>query len=281
MTAQEDQTSTAADGAMSFLGHLEELRWRLLKSVLAVIVMSGAAFYFSDPLLRFLVEPLGGVKLHYTEVTGSFYAYLKISLIAGIMCALPVIFYQLWSFISPGLHSHEKTAILPLVAVSTFLFLVGAAFCYMVVLPISLAFLIGFAGDILSPIITVGSYISFAGLLLIAFGFGFQLPVLCYLLGRMGVISAGFLAKGRRYAIVGILIAGAIITPPDVFTQVLLAVPIYLLYEISIIVVRITGKRREGAEKAEATAESDDTSVASRGAQNRDSEIGGGEKTDE
>ncbi len=266
---------------MGFLGHLEELRWRLLKSVVAVIVMSGAAFYFADPLLRFLVEPLGEVKLHYTEVTGSFYAYLKISLIAGMMSALPIIFYQLWSFISPGLHAHEKTAILPLVAVSTFLFLLGAGFCYLIVLPISLAFLIGFAGDILSPIITVGSYISFAGLLLIAFGFGFQLPVLCYLLGRMGVISAGFLAKGRRYAIVGILITGAVITPPDVFTQVLLAVPIYLLYEISIIVVRITGKKRDRTESEESAAESPDTSVASRGDQSRDSEIGGGEEADE
>ena len=101
--------------------YLEELRWRLLKSVVAVIVMSGAAFYFADPLLRFLVEPLGEVKLHYTEVTGSFYAYLKISLIAGMMGALPIIFYQLWSFISPGLHAHEKMAILPMVAVSTFI----------------------------------------------------------------------------------------------------------------------------------------------------------------
>ena len=112
----------------------------------------------------------------------------------------------------------------------------------MVVLPISLAFLIGFS-DVIVNYITIGSYISFAGLLLLAFGFAFQLPIVAYALGRLGLISSRFLAKGRRYAIILILVVGAIITPPDIFTQVLLAVPIYLLYEISIIIVRFTGQR--------------------------------------
>jgi len=229
--------------AMSFVDHLEELRWRLFKAILAVVIMALIAFYFSDELFKLLIIPLGDVKLHVTEVTGSFYAYLKVSFFAGIFGALPIVFYQLWMFISPGLYKQEKKVVIPLVTISSLLFLIGAAFCYFVVLPLALNFLIGFSGDILNPIITVGSYISFTGLLLIAFGFAFELPIVAYFLGRVGLISSSFLAKGRRYAIVAILILGAVITPPDVFTQVLLAIPIYLLYEISIILVKYTGKK--------------------------------------
>ena len=229
--------------AMSFVDHLEELRWRLFKAILSVVIMALIAFYFSDELFKLLIIPLGDVKLHVTEVTGSFYAYLKVSFFAGIFGALPVVFYQLWMFISPGLYKQEKKVVIPLVTISSLLFLIGAAFCYFVVLPLALKFLIGFSGDILNPIITVGSYISFTGLLLIAFGFAFELPIVAYFLGRVGLISSSFLAKGRRYAIVAILILGAVITPPDIFTQVLLAIPIYLLYEISIILVKHTGKK--------------------------------------
>ena len=131
---------------------------------------------------------------------------------------------------------------LPLVAVSTLLFLGGAAFCYYLVLPIALSFLIGFSGDLLSPIITVGSYISFIGMLLLAFGFGFEIPVVAYFLGKIGIISTKTLKKGRRYAIVLILVFAAFLTPtPDVATQLMLAVPLYILYEISIIIVHYTG----------------------------------------
>ena len=131
---------------------------------------------------------------------------------------------------------------LPLVAVSTLLFLGGAAFCYYLVLPIALSFLIGFSGDLLSPIITVGSYISFIGMLLLAFGFGFEIPVVAYFLGKIGIISTRTLKKGRRYAIVLILVFAAFLTPtPDVATQLMLAVPLYILYEISIIIVHYTG----------------------------------------
>jgi len=230
---------------MPFLDHLEELRRRLIYSVLSIAVLAGVSFAFRNELFQLITLPLGEIKLHFTDVTGSFYAYLKVSLIAGIVAASPFILYQLWAFISPGLYRREKAAVLPLVFVSTVLFLVGGFFCYQIVLPLALGFLISFSDGLLIPIITVDSYISFAGLLLIAFGIGFELPVLAYLLGKMGLIQARTLAKGRRYAFVVILIAGAVITPPDVFTQVLLAGPVYLLYEISIIVVRLTAKRPE------------------------------------
>jgi len=232
-------------GSMPFLDHLEELRWRLIKSVFSVIIMSFVAFYFSDQLLKFIRIPLGDINLYNIEVTGTFYAYLKISLITGILGALPIIFYQLWSFISPGLYKKEKWMIFPLVLISTFLFLLGAGFCFVMVLPLSFKFLIGFSGELIVNTITIGSYINFVGLLLLAFGFAFQLPLLNYFLGKMGLITSDFLVKGRRYAIVIILIVGAILTPPDVFTQVLLAIPLYILYEISILVVKMTQKRKE------------------------------------
>ena len=157
------------------------------------------------------------------------------------MAALPVIFYQLWSFVSPGLYRKEKILVLPLVAASTLLFIGGAAFCYYLILPIALSFLIGYSGDLLSPIITVGSYISFTGMLLLAFGFGFEIPVVAYFLGKIGIITTRTLIKGRRYAVVFIIILAAILTPPDFTTQILLAVPLYVLYEISIIIVHFTG----------------------------------------
>jgi sec-independent protein translocase protein TatC len=240
-----DQQQTSEGGGMPFLEHVEELRKRLIRSILAIVLFSVIAFYFSDELITLIKLPLGDTPLHNMQVTGTFYAYLKISLIAGVVAALPVVFYQLWMFISPGLLQRERLMIIPLVTISTILFAVGGAFCFIVVLPIALAFLIGFGGGIIVNYITIGSYISFAGLLLLAFGFGFQLPILAYVLGRMGILTSRFLAKGRRYAVIIILVAGAIITPPDVFTQVLLAVPLYLLYEISIIVVRLTGRREK------------------------------------
>lgn len=229
--------------SMPFLNHLEELRWRLLKSFLAIILASAAAFYFSDQILSFLIVPLGDTKLYVTEVTGSFYAYLKLSIFSGLVFGSPIVFYQLWAFVSPGLYREEKMMILPLVTISTVLFAGGAAFCYYTVLPFALKFLIGFSGDLLSPIITVGSYITFSGMMLLSFGICFQLPVAAYFLGKVGLITAGLMRKGRRYAIILILIFGAILTPPDMATQLMLALPLYVLYEISIIIVKITGRK--------------------------------------
>lgn len=244
MEQAQDDSKRKDPYSMSFVDHLEELRWRLFKAILSVVIMAIVAFYFSDWIFRFLLVPLGDTKLYVTEVTGSFYAYLKIALFAGIFGAFPIVFYQLWMFVAPGLYKHEKKVVIPLVLISSALFLVGAGFCYVVVLPLALKFLIGFSGDLLNPIITVGSYISFAGLLMVTFGLAFELPIIAFFLGKMGLISSQFLARGRRYAIVIILVIAAIITPPDVFTQVVLAIPIYFLYEVSIILVKFTGKKK-------------------------------------
>lgn len=233
---------------MPFLHHLEELRWRLFKSLIAIVVMAMVAFYFAGELIAFVKMPFGDTPLYNIQVTGTFYAYLKVALFAGVIAALPIIFYQLWSFISPGLYKREKAVILPMVAISTILFLIGAGFCFMVVLPIAFKFLMGFAAEIVQNTITIGSYIDFVGLLMLAFGFGFQMPIIAYFLGKLGLITPSFLSKGRRYAAPALLIIGALLTPPDVFTQVLLAAPMYLLYEISIIVVRVTQRKKPAAE---------------------------------
>jgi len=244
-----EETEDQSSESMPFLRHLEELRIRLIKSTLAVILCAVVAFVFSEQIVAFIKLPLKGVgpeesQLHNLQVTGALYAYLKVSLLTGVVVALPIIFYQAWRFIAPGLFSREKAMIVPMVLVSTILFLIGGAFCFLVVLPIGLQFLIGFAGEQIENMITINSYISFAGLLLLAFGFSFQMPILAYYLGKFGIISSGFLAKGRRYAAVSILVIGAVLTPPDVFTQLLLAGPMYLLYEISIVIVKLTGKRK-------------------------------------
>lgn len=232
--------------AMGFIDHLEELRRRLLKAALTIVILSAVAFYFADKLVQFIRIPLGDeIKLYNIQVTGAFYAYLKIAIITGIITSLPVIFYQMWAFIAPGLYKREKMTILPLVFISTILFLIGAAFCYIMVLPLAFEFLMSFSEGQVINNITIGSYISFIGLLLVTFGCGFQLPIIAYFLGKMGIITSLMLSKARRYAVVGILVAAAIITPPDVFTQVLLGVPLYILYEISILVVKLTGRREK------------------------------------
>lgn len=250
MTDEASEVKEETGASMPFLQHLEELRWRLFKSIIAIIVMALVAFYFAEHLIRFAKIPFGDYPLYNIQVTGTFYAYLKVALFAGVIGALPIVFYQLWAFISPGLYKREKAVILPMVFVSTVLFVAGAGFCFKVVLPIAFKFLMGFAAGMIQNTITIGSYIDFVGLLMLAFGFGFQMPVVAFFLGKLGIITPRFLSKGRRYALPLLLIIGALLTPPDVFTQLLLAAPMYLLYEISIIVVWVVQRKKRRAEAA-------------------------------
>jgi len=242
---KEDLSEKPHKGSMPFLDHVEELRWRLIKSIITVAVMGGISFAFADYVFKFVTIPLGDIQLHFTEITGSFYAYLKVSFYTGLFAASPIVLYQMWRFIGPGLYSTEKQAVLPMVFFSTILFLMGAGFCFFVVLPFALKFLINYGEAVMTPIITVSSYVSFAGLLLIAFGAAFQLPVVGYFLGSIGIVNPKILGKGRPYAIIAFLIVAAVLSPPDIFTQVLLAGPLYLLYEITIIIVRITGREKD------------------------------------
>ncbi|MBI3871471.1 MAG: twin-arginine translocase subunit TatC [candidate division Zixibacteria bacterium] len=227
---------------MSFLEHLEELRWRLIKSVAAVLILSIVAYIFSDQILEVITRPID--QVYFTGPTEAFAVRIKISVFTGLFLALPVIFYQAWQFVVPGLHAHESRMVIPVVLLATLFFMAGSGFCFFLVLPVGIKFLLGFGTDKLKPLIAIDRYVSFVTWMTLSFGLVFELPIISYFLGRVGIITSRMLSKARRVAIVVILIVAAALTPgPDVFSQMMLATPLYLLYEISIIVVRLTGRR--------------------------------------
>lgn len=230
---------------MSFLDHLEELRQRLIKSLIAVVIFSIGAYFISEWLVNVVSAPLHEVGVYFKAPAEAFLVRLKISIFAGAVVAAPVLFYQLWMFVGPGLYRSEVKIVIPIVLSSTIFFLIGGGFCFFYVIPLAIRFLLTFATENMQPMIMIGDYISFAGMMVLAFGLVFELPVASFILGRMGVIDHKLLAKGRKYSLIGILILAAILTPPDVISQILLAGPLYLLYEISIVVVRITGRKAE------------------------------------
>jgi sec-independent protein translocase protein TatC len=226
---------------MSFWEHLEELRWRLIKSLAAVLVTSIVAFFFCDWMLDILTRPIE--KIYFIGIGEAFSVRIKLSLFAGLILALPVLFYQAWKFVVPGLYASEVRMVVPVVVFATLFFVGGAAFCFILVLPVGIQFLMSYATDKLQPMIQVSKYISFVGWMTISFGAVFELPIISYFLGRVGIINSRMLGKGRRIAILAILLVAAIATPsPDVFSQLMLAVPLYALYEVSIIIVRLTGR---------------------------------------
>ncbi len=231
---------------MGFLEHLEELRGRIIKSLFSIILVSIGAYFFSERLIDFISRPIP--ELYFMSPTEAFAIRIKLSLIAGIIVSVPVIFYHLWQFVVPGLFEREIKLVVPVVLASTIFFLIGATFCFLFVLPLSIKFLLGFGTEKLKPMIKIGDYVSFISYLILAFGAVFELPVIAYFLGKLGIITPRTLRKGRRYAIVGMLVLSALITPPDVFSQLMLAGPLYFLYEVSIVVVRIVQKKKSEEE---------------------------------
>ena len=227
---------------MPFLDHLEELRIRLIKSFASVLIFSIAAFVFSEKIMNFLAKPVG--KIYFMAPTEAFMVQIKISLVIGVICAAPILIYQLWMFVLPGLYEKEVKIVFPIVIFSTLFFYGGGAFCLFYVIPIALNFLMKFGGENLEPLISVSEYFVFVTRMVLAFAVVFELPVVSYFLGRVGILSHRFMARGRRYAAIVILVLAAILTPPDIFSQVALGVPLYLLYEISILIVFLTGRRR-------------------------------------
>ena len=228
---------------MSFLEHLEELRRRLISCGATVLILSIVGYFFSGSMIDFITKPVG--QVYFMSPTEGFAVRIKISLFAGLIASIPVILYQLWRFIAPGLYKHEIRMVLPVVFFGTLFFLGGSAFCFFLVLPVGVKFLIGFGTENLKPLISVGRYLSFAAWMTLAFGAVFELPIIAYFLGKVGLITHRTLSRGRRYAIVIILFVAGVITPtPDAFSQLMLAVPLYVLYEVSILLVRFTGKRK-------------------------------------
>lgn len=236
-------------GEMPFLDHLEELRWRIIKILAALVVASIACYVFSDFLFEWLRWPLqravpdGSIDLNFLKVGEGFTVRIKLSILAGIFISIPVTIYQVWRFVMPGLYDREKRVVVPLVATSSLLFLSGAAMCFIWVLPFTINFLLGIAPEDVKPVLTINEYLNFVMWTTLAYGLVFQLPIVAFFLGRLGIINSRFLAKGRRYAIVGIAVIAAIVTPPDIFSMTMMGLPLYLLYEISILILLITGKR--------------------------------------
>jgi sec-independent protein translocase protein TatC len=231
-----------------FTAHLEELRSRLIVSFVAVGIGFFVAYFFKEKLFELLMKPLTDVmgegdKLIFTNLPEAFFVYLKTAFLAGIMAASPVILYEFWKFVGPGLYKKERVVLLPVVFLCSFFFIGGALFGYFIVFPYGFKFFLGFATEFIRPLPSMKEYFSFASKLLIAFGVVFELPLIITLLSRLGLISVEFLKKNRKYALLLFFVGAAILTPPDVITQIMMAVPLMVLYEISIIGARVFARK--------------------------------------
>jgi len=231
-----------------FMSHLEELRKRLISSAIAVGLGFSLCYFFSERIFQVLIEPLKaampeGDSLIFTALPEMFVTYLKVALVTGILLAAPYLFYQMWMFVTPGLYKHEKSLVIPFVFISSVLFVGGALFGYFVVFPFGFKFFIGFSNEYVKALPSVKQYFGFALKLLFAFGVVFELPVIIFFLTKMGIVTTALLKQKRKYAILLTFVAAAILTPPDVITQCMMAGPLIILYEVGIIVSRFARKK--------------------------------------
>jgi sec-independent protein translocase protein TatC len=246
------------EGKMSFLEHLGELRTRIVWSLIPTIIGLLVVFHFRDWILLFIRRPLdkAGVPLVALTPTESFWTAMKVSMVGGVVLAMPIILWQVWAFISPGLHKHERRFAAPFVIIGSLLFLAGASFALLVVVPFAMQFLLNFGKEQgITPMISVSSHVDFVIKFTLAFAVVFELPLALTLLSRMGLVTPQFLSKNRKYAVLVNFVIAAILTPtPDILNQSLMAGPLIILYEVGIISARIFGKRKKKAAPAETEA---------------------------
>ena len=245
MSAPEDTQET-------FISHLIELRSRLLRSIVAVIITLACLFPFAKQIYAVLAAPLlralpAGSTMIATDVTGTFFVPLKLTLMVAFLVALPYVLYQMWAFVAPGLYQHEKRLAVPVIISSVFFFAVGMAFAYYIVFPVAFGFFAGYTPAGVHMMTDIDKYLSFVLTMFIAFGLTFEVPVVVVVLVRLGVVDLAKLRSIRGYVIVGAFVVGAIFIPPDVLSQVMLAVPLWLLYELGLIAARFVAPAKDEA----------------------------------
>jgi sec-independent protein translocase protein TatC len=238
------------DEKQPFLAHLEELRRRLIVSAIAIGVGFAMSYAFSKQLFSLFILPLTKVlppesKLIFTNLPEMFITYIKVSLVAGIILAVPVIFYELWMFLAPALYQNEKRYLVPFVVSSSILFILGALFGYFIVFPYGFKFFMSFATEDIQALPSVKQYFSFATRLLLAFGLVFEMPIVVLFLTKIGLVTPDAMKRYRKFAILGAFILAAILTPPDVATQIMMAVPLIILYELSIFLSKAVYRKKE------------------------------------
>ena len=244
------------DKKIPFTAHLEELRKRLITSFIAIGVGAVISFAFKERLFNILIQPLikvleEGDTLIFTGLPEAFFTYLKVALLSGIIISSPIILYEFWIFVAPGLYKKERRLLGPIVFLSSFFFIGGALFGYFIVFPWGFKFFLGFATEMIRPLPSMKEYFAFSAKLLLAFGLVFELPLVLTFLAKLGIVSVDFLKKNRKYALLLFFVGSAILTPPDVITQIMMACPLMALYEISIIGARIFGKKKPQTDEAE------------------------------
>jgi sec-independent protein translocase protein TatC len=254
-----DHSDPTEASAMTFWEHLDELRGRIIKMALAFLIGAVTAWMIREPLLLWLTDPFvrawnaanleGKAALHFPAPASLFMAYVKLSLLGGLVLSLPVLLFQLWSFVAPGLYPREKRMAIPFVVSSCALFAAGGYFGWRVAFPIAFQYLLDFSGPIagsafeVTPTVMIGEYIEFVTRMLLAFGLAFELPVVVFFLSVAGVINHRHLIRFARYFVVIAFVVAAIVTPPDITSQFLLAVPLCILYALSIAIARIFGRK--------------------------------------
>ena len=243
----------------TFLSHLFELRTRLLRSIIAVVVVLVVLFPWAKEIYALLAQPLlkvlpAGSTMIATDVTGTFLVPLKVTLMAAFLIALPYVLWQAWAFVAPGLYHHEKRLVVPVIVSSVIFFVIGMAFAYFFVFPVMFSFFTGYTPAGVQMMTDIDKYLSFVLAMFLAFGLTFEVPVVVIVLVRLRVVSLDKLRAIRSYVIVGAFVVGAVLTPPDVLSQLMLAVPLWLLYELGLFLARFVSVPVADAEQEEATA---------------------------